>query len=287
MNRCPNSVVNMVWNALRGMVFWLVASSTVAGVPPLLLAETYHQQVKVADYLVSEKLDGVRAYWDGRQFWTRKGNAIVAPAWFVEKLPARPLDGELWMGRGQFDVVSAALRRSVPDELEWQRIRYMMFELPDGEGDFAARAVALKRLAAEIGSGHVQAVEQFRLEDHAALMRRLKMVLREGGEGLMLHRTDAPYVTGRSDVLLKVKAWYDAEATVIGHLPGKGRNQGKLGALRVKTPDGVEFSLGTGLTDADRMNPPAVGRVVTYRYRELTPNGVPRFARYWRLRDDP
>lgn len=102
----------------------------------------------------------------------------------------------------------------------------------------------------------------------------------------MLHRADALYETGRSDTLLKMKPWEDAEAVVIAHQPGKGRNAGRLGALRVRTTDGREFSLGTGFTDRMRREPPPVGAVVTYRYRDLTRSGLPRFASFLRLREE-
>jgi DNA ligase-1 len=99
----------------------------------------------------------------------------------------------------------------------------------------------------------------------------------------MLHRADAPYETGRSDTLLKMKPWEDAEATVIGHQPGKGKHAGALGALRVRTDGGREFSLGTGFTSRQRRDPPPVGTKVTYRYRDLTRNGLPRFASFLRV----
>ena len=98
---------------------------------------------------------------------------------------------------------------------------------------------------------------------------------------------DAPYSTGRSDVLLKLKAARDAEATVVAHLPGKGKYQGLLGALEVKTPSGVLFKLGSGLSDAERRAPPPIGAQVTYTYRDLTKNGVPRFATFVRVRTEP
>jgi len=132
----------------------------------------------------------------------------------------------------------------------------------------------------------LQSVEQFRLANRAQLLVRLEEVRRGGGEGLMLHRADAPYVTGRSEVLLKVKPWLDAEARVVAHLPGKGRYAGMLGALRVEMADGRRFNLGTGFSAAERRQPPPVGALVTYRYRELTATGLPRFASYWRLRQD-
>ena len=131
----------------------------------------------------------------------------------------------------------------------------------------------------------LQLVEQFRVADRQALQARLDEVVAGGGEGLMLHRDDALYLTGRSDALLKLKPLFDAEARVVGHLPGKGRLSGMLGALQVETPAGLRFELGTGLSDAERRNPPPVGTLVTYQYRAVTPDGVPRFASYQRRRE--
>jgi DNA ligase-1 len=256
-----------------------------ASEPSLLLAETYHRQVDVAPYLVSEKLDGVRAYWDGKQLISRSGNAFNAPAWFVAALPARKLDGELWLGRGRFEEMSGIARRDVPLDADWKQVRYMLFELPGAEGTFAQRVSRLDDIVAQANVPWVQAVAQFRLADHKALMKRLGEVVKAGGEGLMLHRADALYETGRSEVLLKVKQWHDAEAKVVAHLPGKGKHFGRLGALKVRAADGREFALGTGFTDAQRLAPPPVGTIVSYRYRELTARGMPRFASFWRVRD--
>jgi DNA ligase-1 len=122
--------------------------------------------------------------------------------------------------------------------------------------------------------------------DRPSLQAHLAAVLKAGGEGLMLHRADAPYESGRSDTLLKLKPWLDAEAIVVGHRPGKGKYAGQLGALRVQLPDGRLFSLGTGFTDAQRRAPPPIGATVTYRYRELTASGLPRFASFVRLREE-
>lgn len=253
--------------------------------PSLLLAETYHRQVDVARYLVSEKLDGVRAYWDGKQLISRSGNVFNAPAWFVAALPARKLDGELWLGRGRFEEMSGIARREVPLDADWRRVRYVLFELPGAEGTFAQRVVRLNDIAAQVNIPWLQVAEQFRITDHKALMKRLGEVVKAGGEGLMLHRADALYETGRSETLLKVKQWHDAEAKVVAHLPGKGKHFGRLGALKVRAADGREFALGTGFTDVQRLAPPPVGAIVTYRYRELTAKGMPRFASFWRVRD--
>ena len=254
--------------------------------PALLLAETYRGSEDVSQYWVSEKLDGVRAVWDGRVLRFRSGRPVAAPAWFLAGLPPTPLDGELWAGRDRFDQLSATVRREVPDDAEWRQVRYMIFELPQGGGTFSERVARIREVVAAARTPWLGMVEQFRLPDRRALLQRLEIVRKGGGEGLMLHRADAPYVTGRSEVLLKVKPWLDAEARVVAHLPGKGRYAGMLGALRVEMPDGRQFSLGTGFSAAERRQPPPVGALVTYRYRELTATGLPRFASYWRLRQD-
>ncbi len=257
--------------------------------PRALLANVANINIDPAPYLVSEKYDGVRALWDGKVLRSRAGNAFAAPAWFIAKLPSRPLDGELWMARGQFEKLSGAVRKTTPLEDEWRQIKYMIFELPEAPseagGTFAERYEQIKRIVAHVNFPQLVAVEQFRVPDNAALKRKLAEVVRAGGEGLMLHRADAPYVTGRNDALLKLKPLDDAEATVIGYVPGKGKYTGIMGALRVETADGKRFQIGTGFKDAVRANPPAIGAVVTYTYRGLTKNGLPRFASYLRIRE--
>jgi len=252
----------------------------------MLLAEVYAADVDVSQYWVSEKFDGVRAQWDGRSLYFRGGGRVPAPAWFTANFPALPLDGELWIGRDQFDTLSGMVRKTEPVDAEWRQVRYLIFELPGAAGDFTSRVSQMQRIVAEAGVPWLQAVEQTRISHRAALMQKLDAVVRAGGEGLMLHRADAPYVTGRGDALLKLKPWQDAEAIVVGHTPGKGKYQGMTGALEMAMPDGKRFRLGSGLTDALRLQPPAVGTRITYRYQHLTKNGLPRFPRYLRVRED-
>ncbi|MEF8698508.1 MAG: DNA ligase [Candidatus Accumulibacter sp. UW26] len=271
----------LVWGVVASPLLPLQAVERL----PLLLAESEQGEADVALYLVSEKLDGVRAFWDGQVLRTRNGHPVLAPAWFVAGFPAQPLDGELWIGRGQFERVAGVVRRQTPDDAQWRQVRYLVFELPQAPGTFRQRAEALRELTAERGLPWLQAVEQWEFGSRRALDEKLEKLLRAGGEGLMLHRADAPYVTGRSAALLKLKPWQDAEATVIGHQPGRGKYAGMLGALRLRTADGVEFMLGTGFSAADRLQPPAIGSQITFRYRALTARGLPRFASYQRPRD--
>jgi DNA ligase 1 len=249
----------------------------------VLLATNAPANLDPSRYMVSEKLDGVRAVWDGQTLRFRSGRTVNAPAWFLAKLPKTALDGELWMGRGQFDAVSGVVRKTQPVDVEWQNVQYMVFEAPQGGESFAQRAILLGIMVQGAAWPQLQAVEQFKLPSHAALQARLKAVVAAGGEGLMLHLADAPYTTGRSDVLFKLKPVNDAEAVVIGHTPGKGKFEGMLGALDVKTPQGQRFKLGTGLSDTQRQNPPAIGSTVTYRYRDVTSGGKPRFASFLRM----
>ena len=260
---------------------------SIAKAPPILLANVLRPDIDVTQYLVSEKYDGVRAIWDGKTLRYRSGRDVPAPAWFISKLPPTPLDGELWLARRKFDELSGIVRKTTPVDEEWKRITYMVFELPDVAGTFEQRYGKIREIAAVVNWSQLRAVEQTRVANRAELKRRFDAIVKAGAEGLMLHLADAPYVTGRSDVLLKLKPLLDTEAVVVRHLPGKGKHAGKLGALEVKTKDGIVFRLGTGFSDAVRANPPPVGSLVTYTYREITPSGKPRFASFLRLRDDP
>jgi DNA ligase-1 len=235
-------------------------------------------------WLVSEKLDGVRALWDGAQLRFRSGDPIVAPAWFSAALPARPLDGELWLGRGGFEATVGAVRRARPDDSAWRRLSYALFDLPGDPRPFAQRAQALSVLAASLRQPFVEAVPQRTLPDAAALARELDAVVRAGGEGLMLHRAAALWRPGRSADLLKLKPWSDAEGVVVAHLPGRGRHAGRLGALQLRLDDGRTFRLGTGFSDAEREAPPPVGSRVSFRHQGHTDDGLPRFASFWRVR---
>ena len=277
--------VAALWLALFALAFHPAWADTPPAAPAMLLAEVYAADVDVSQYWVSEKFDGVRAQWDGRSLRFRGGGLVPAPAWFTANFPALPLDGELWIGRDRFDALSGTVRQIEPVDAEWRQVRYLIFELPGASGDFSARVRQMQAIISEAGVPWLQAVEQTRVAHRAALMKQLDAVVRAGGEGLMLHRADAPYLTGRSDALLKLKPWQDAEAIVVGHTPGKGKYLGMTGALEMEMPDGKRFRIGSGLTDALRRQPPTIGTHITYRYQHLTKNGLPRFPRYQRVRE--
>lgn len=256
------------------------------GAPELTLANLYQQNVQVAEYLVSEKYDGVRAYWDGQELWSRQGHRILAPAEFKNKLPSFAVEGELWFGRGSFARAQALLRLGRNDARyvsEWQQVQLMLFDAPGTEGDFSLRLARLNGLPKD---AQIQVAPQRLFSSPAELHAELERVCAAGGEGVMLRRIRAPYRAGRSDDLLKLKPWQDAEAKVLAHIGGQGKYQGQLGALLVRLDNGREVRIGTGFSDAERRNPPALGSVITYRYQGYTSSGLPRFPVFWRLRDE-
>ncbi|GAA4344679.1 DNA ligase [Variovorax defluvii] len=272
---------------LVGPAFALAPFALVHAAPaPLMLAEVYRRGMPLADYWVSEKYDGVRGYWDGKQLWTRGGALVTAPAWFTAALPRVPMDGELWAGRGRFAQTVSTVRDQKPDDAAWREIRFMVFDLPAQPGGFNARLAALRKLLPLPAAAWVVAVAQQRATTHDELQALLDKTVRMGGEGLMLHRGGSPYRGERSADLLKVKPYDEADARVLAHVPGKGRHAGRMGALLVEMPDGKRFKLGGGFSDAQREHPPAVGSWVSYRHNGANSGGLPRFARFLRVRED-
>ena len=225
--------------------------------PELLLAKVYTNNIDVSQYWVSEKYDGVRAYWNGQQFISRQGNPYYAPDWFITNFPNTPLDGELWIAHNSFEKLLSTVRKKSPIDKEWQQVRYMVFELPQGDGTFSERLSHLKHLFITLKNPYIRLIKQYRVKSHALLMKDLDTIIKEGAEGLMLHHAGALYHTGRSNDLLKVKRYQDAEARVITHFQGKGKYHNVLGSLLVETSEGKRFKIGTGFSDNDRKHPPS------------------------------
>src|SRR4051812_44273507 len=253
--------------------------------PPLLLAHAWDNAADLAGWWMSEKLDGVRAYWDGRQFLSRQGNLFHAPAWFVEGLPAVPLDGELWIGRKAFQRTVGVVRRQDRSD-HWKEVNFVAFDAPAIPGPFEERLAFVRDRFERNRPPHARAHEHAACAGLDHLRAELSRVESLGGEGLMLRQPGSSYEAGRSSTLLKVKSFLDAEARVVEHLAGAGRHRGRLGALLVELPDGTRFAVGTGLSDAERGRPPAVGSLITFRYQELSDGGVPRFPSYIGVRED-
>ncbi|WP_339721982.1 DNA ligase [uncultured Paraglaciecola sp.] len=259
-----------------------IATANAYNSQPLQLASLYQDDVVVKAYWISEKLDGIRARWNGAALITRNGNIIHAPAWFVKGFPLQSLDGELWLARSSFEKTASIVLRDTPTA-EWKNIQFMLFDLPEHKGTFTQRLTDLYHVAATIDSPNVRVVPQFKLANQSQLMDKLDEFVTQGAEGLMLHHQDAYYQDGRSTNLLKLKKYQDAEAKVIAHLPGKGKYQHLLGSMLVEMDNGIQFKIGSGLSDKQRRQPPSIGTIITFKYYGLTAKGIPRFASFLRI----
>lgn len=253
--------------------------------PEIQLANLYHKNIDVKNYLVSEKLDGVRAYWDGEKLISREGNIYNAPKWFIADFPKEHLEGELWIGRGKFEKLSGIVRTEIPDNEGWKLVKLMLFDMPKHEGVFTKRLETMKNLVANSGSKYLKVIEQSKISNHQNLTKQLNEVVKNGGEGLMLHRDDSLYQAVRNDDLLKLKTFEDAEAVVIEHIAGEGKFTGMMGAMLVENKEKIRFKIGTGFTESQRKFPPEIGSVITYKFFGKTKNNKPRFASFMRVRD--
>lgn len=249
---------------------------------PAMLAQVWQPGMDVQGWWMSEKLDGVRGYWTGERLVSRAGNALAAPDWFTEHFPPVPLDGELWTGRGQFSEVVGIVRRKAP-HAGWKSVRYMIFDAPRAEGGFEQRLKFAREWFRTHPNPYVTVIEHEACVGEEHLRNRLAEVEALGGEGLILRQPASAYMVGRSATILKVKTFQEADAVVLEHLPGSGRNAGRMGSLRVEMSNGVRFAIGTGFTDAERDDPPPVGSTVQFKHQGFTKSGIPRFASFLRI----
>ncbi|MCB9698157.1 MAG: DNA ligase [Alphaproteobacteria bacterium] len=261
----------------------LPAKSGDGTAPALLLAHKWETDHDPRGWWMSEKLDGVRALWDGERFVSRLGNAFAAPDWFVASLPRTPLDGELFGGRKLFQKTVSIVRRADAGQ-GWRDLKYVVFDAPEHGGTFEDRLGWIADQVGGMDPAFVAAHPHEVCEGLDHLRAELARVEALGGEGLMLRKPRSKYEKGRSTTLLKVKSFFDADGVVVDHQAGTGKHKGRVGSLLVETPDGTRFSVGTGLSDREREEPPPVGTVIVYRYQELTDAGVPRFPSYVGIR---
>lgn len=250
--------------------------------PSIQLANIYYDEVDVTKYFVSEKLDGIRAYWNGKKLISRSGNEIKAPNWFIKNFPREEIEGELWIGRQKFEETISTVQKEIPQDSEWHNVKFMLFDAPKHRGKFSERLDFLCELVEKSQSPHLQIIEQKKIKNREALFKLLDETIKNGGEGLMLHKINSYYKAQRNDDLLKLKSYEDEEAKVIEHIAGKGKYEGQLGALLVENHNKIRFKIGSGFSDFERHNPPKIGSVITYKFYGKTKIGKPRFASFLR-----
>lgn len=263
-----------------------------------MLAQTLNAGAGVPKgrWFASEKLDGVRAFWDGKgALWTRSRNRIDAPSWFIAELPrGLPLDGELFAGRGQFGRVNGAWRTAQSEA--WPDIEFRAFDAPTSKQLFGETYDMLRRrleTCRDDARRRVCLVDQTPLTQTESVQNMMRNVLGRGGEGLMLRRADSMYAGTRSMNMLKVKDIRDAEGIVTGYKPGTGRLEGSMGALQCRWDLGNDrrdtFYVGTGFSDAQRRAYKTlfpIGTKVIVEFMELTAAGKPRHPRFKGVRSN-
>lgn len=260
------------------LTFLLFSWAPCAQLPQVLLLNTYKDQ-NISGWVMSEKLDGIRAYWNGKQLLSRRGNIIEAPEWFLRSYPPFAVDGELWSKRGEFEKISSIVRDKTPGD-EWREIAHYIFDVPNAKGDLTERLNSLKPYE----NNHIKLLIQYPITHKNDLSNFLQKIETLGGEGVVVRDPTAPYIASRTSKALKVKSFLDDECMVVGYTKGRGKYLGKVGALECKLLNGVRFKLGSGLSDRERVTPPQIGDVVTFKYKELTKYKKPRFPTFVRLR---
>lgn len=267
------------------LIILLIQVCGVGGVQKLQKPRVYKGNEKVENWVMSEKLDGIRGYWDGAQLLTRKGKKIHAPDWFLENFPPFELDGELWSDRKQFEFIQATTLDRVPS-IDWQKITYNIFEVPNAEGDFLTRLKKARDWFQDHPNDQARVIPQIKCTGKEHLQAFLKEIEEKGGEGVIVKDPTQLYHTGRSPHVLKVKNHNDMEGMVVAVNPGKGKFENMMGSLTLQLKDGLKFKLGTGFTKKERANPPQPGSVVTFKYFGFTKKGKPKFASFLRVRTD-
>ena len=273
-------------------------------------------------WYASEKYDGYRAQYlpDKKQFISRQNKPFNAPEWFLKAMPPdHRLDGELWIGRDQFQEMGV-VRKKKPIDKEWLTIRFCVYDLPDVNAPFKDRYELLtklvkknrsrwnllkKQLSKELPEllsidSPLIITKQIQIKSKQHMDEIYKNVIDHKGEGLMIKDPMSMYESKRSDFMLKYKPCFDAEGIIIDYKEGTNKYKGMLGAFVCKPllnygtysiidPDENHVFSISGMDDEIRKNyklSHPVGTIITYEYSGLTNTGKPRFARYIRTRDD-
>ncbi|MDX1807912.1 MAG: DNA ligase [Sulfurospirillaceae bacterium] len=270
---------------MKKLIYLLIVPLVLfAGKPNLLLLKVYKGDANISGWLMSEKLDGVRAYWDGKKLISRGGHKLSAPKWFTKGFPPFEIDGELWSKRGDFENISGIVRKQNPND-GWKQLTYNIFEVPHQKGNLVQRLDVLRKYLQSHYNAHIKIIKQIVCKNRTELNKYLTEVELKGGEGVVVRNPNAPYINRRTDQALKVKSFLDDECKIVGYNIGKGKNNGLIGSLKCKMKTGQIIKLGSGLSNKERINPPKIGTIVTFKYKGLTKNGRPRFPIFLRIRD--
>ena len=264
------------------LIFFLVSSSLYAKKPELFLLKNYKDDINVTNWYMSEKLDGVRAYWNGKKLVSRSGKVFNVPKFFIKDFPPFELDGELWSKREDFSSIVSIVNKKKPHH-EWKDLTYNIFEVPNEDGNLLKRLDKIKIYLEENPNKYIKIIEQKKVKSNQHLKEFQKSIEAKGGEGLVVRNSSLAYYTGRDKNSLKVKSFIDDECTIVGYSKGKGKYDGQIGSLSCRMKNNQVIKIGSGLSDNQRQFPPKIDDIITFKYYGLTAKGNPRFPIFMRV----
>ena len=266
---------------LKRVILLVILNLSLFASPSLQLAKIYSSDKNITGWFVSEKLDGVRGYWDGERLISRQGYDFNPPKFFTKDFPNFELDGELWSKRGDFENIVSITKTNKG----WEKLTYNIFEVPNAEGNFSERLSKIKEYLKTHPNRYIKVIPQIVCKSKKHLESIFKDLVSKGAEGVIVKNPFVSYEVGRSDNLLKLKPYLDDEAKVIGYKEGKGKYEGVMGSILVKYHN-KKFYIGSGFSDKEREYPPKIGDIVTFKYNGFTKRGLPKFPVFLRIRNE-
>ncbi|WP_455756667.1 DNA ligase [Sulfurimonas sp.] len=255
-----------------------LVTSLFAKKPELFLLNIYNEDINVTSWYMSEKLDGVRAYWDGENLISRSGKVFATPKFFIKDFPKHELDGELWSKREDFSNIVSILNKKKP-HTKWSKLTFNIFEVPHAKGGLIQRLKTVK------SSKYIRIIKQIKVKNKKHLDEFLKSIENLGGEGVVVRDASLFYYTGRDNNALKVKSYLDEECEVVGYNKGNGKYEGMVGSLSCRMKNMQVIKIGSGLNNKQRVTPPKIGAIITFKYYVLTSKGNPRFPIFLRIKN--
>jgi DNA ligase-1 len=263
---------------MRYILLLFLSATLFADKPNLFLLDKYNSDKNVSGWYMSEKLDGIRAFWDGENLVSRSGKIFNPPQFFIKNFPKYKLDGELWTKRGDFSNIVSIVNKKNGDD-RWSEITYNVFEVPEQNGTLKERLKKVKE------TKYIKPIKQIEIKDKKHLNEFLKYIEDLGGEGVVVRNGSLQYYTGRTQNALKLKSYFDDECEVVGYNKGRGKYEGMIGSLSCRMDNMQVINIGSGLSDDKRAVPPQIGAIITFKYYGLTSKGNPRFPVFLRVRN--
>ncbi len=265
------------------LAIWLLSCNVLANKPDLFLLKTYNKKQNIIGWFMSEKLDGVRGFWNGNSLITRGGKVLNPPVWFTKNYPPFAIDGELWTKQADFENINSIISTKNAAK-RWRQITHQIFEVPNQAGGILARLTVLRKYLHKNPNNFIKIIKQIPIKFQVQVNNFLYKIIQHKGEGVVVRNPNIPYQTGRTANALKIKKYQDDECIVIEILNGKGKYINKMGSIKCQLKHGNIIKIGSGFTDYERTNPPAIGTQITFKYYGLSKKGNYKYPVFLRKR---